>query len=88
MTQFFQKLGQTIHDHAKLCLTLVALITIGFAFGLGKIQLNTGNDMFVSSNSKLAKDSKTYQKNFGNDVFVVNVSTDNGKKVISSETFK
>lgn len=88
MTRIFAGLGKAIHKHAKLCLILIALITIGFAFGLGKIQMNTGYEMFVGSNSKIAKDSKIYQKNFGNDVFIANISANKGQKIISSETFK
>ena len=88
MTNVFKKLGQVIHDHAKLCLTLIVIITIGFAFGLTKIQMNTGNGMFVSDSSKLAKDTKIYQKNFGSDTFVVNVSTHNGQKTVNAKTFK
>lgn len=88
MKRLLSKAGSLIHDHSKLTLVIIAVITAIFGLGLPKIQMNTGNSMFVSSGSKIAKDSVTYQKQFGNDVFIVDLHQPNGESTVNPTTFK
>ncbi len=67
MKRLFTTIGENIHRHHKLWITVILIMTIGFAFGLPKIQMKMGNDVFVSSSSKTYQDSQTYQKKFGGD---------------------
>lgn len=87
MKRLFASIGDWLHRHAKLALTIVGVITIILGIGLTKIQMNTGNSMFVSNRSQIAKDTATYQKHFGSDTFIVNVSRDDGSTVTPA-TFK
>ncbi|MGL0749771.1 hydrophobe/amphiphile efflux-3 (HAE3) family transporter [Secundilactobacillus paracollinoides] len=67
MKRLFTTIGENIHRHHKLWITVILIMTIGFAFGLPKIQMKMGNNVFVSSSSKTYQDSQTYQKKFGGD---------------------
>lgn len=88
MANFFGKIGKQLHDHAKLWLWLVAIITVVLVFGLSKIKLNTSNSLFINNSSKLYKDSNTYQKKFGSDPFIIDLRNNKGGSTIDSTTFK
>ncbi|MCH4010056.1 efflux RND transporter permease subunit [Companilactobacillus sp.] len=87
MQKFFTMLSNSVHKHAKLWITFIAVVTIVLAFGLPRIQMKFSNDVFVNPNSKAYKDTSTYQKNFGGDAVYVMVS---GKQddVLSQQNMK
>lgn len=87
MEKFFNMLSNSIHKHAKMWISIIAVITIILAFGLPRIQMKFSNDVFVNSNSKPYKDTNTYQKHFGGDSVYVLVS---GKQndVLSQKNMK
>ncbi|WP_129045417.1 efflux RND transporter permease subunit [Companilactobacillus metriopterae] len=87
MEKFFTFLSNSIHKHAKLWISIIAVVTILLAFGLPKVQMKFSNDVFVDTNSKEFKDTDTYQKNFGGDAVYVMVS---GKQndIISKSNMK
>lgn len=67
MKQVFDAVGSNIHRHSKIWISVILILTIGLAFGLPKIQMKMGNEVFVSPSSQTYKDSQTYQKKFGGD---------------------
>lgn len=87
MKHLFDALGKWIHDHAKLTLSVIAIITVILGVGLTKITMNTGNSMFVPKSSKVSKDTETYQKHFGSDTFIIDISKSNDSTV-TPKTFK
>ncbi|GHP14239.1 hypothetical protein YK48G_16640 [Lentilactobacillus fungorum] len=87
MKKLFSATGQLIYNHSKLALIIIGIITVILGLGLPRIQMNTGNSMFVSQSSQIAKDSATYQKQFGNDVFIVDIQN-SGQSTVSPATFK
>ncbi|GLB46417.1 hypothetical protein WR164_03960 [Philodulcilactobacillus myokoensis] len=87
MNQLFHKLGLNIHHHSKLWIGIITILTIIFAFGLPKIQMKMGNDVFVSQNKPLYKNSKAYQKHFGGSSLYLTLSGAQ-KDVLSHQTMQ
>lgn len=85
--KIFKKLAAIIQKKPKTIITVVLAITAIMALGLSKLQLKMGNDVFVSSSSKVYKDTSTYQKHFGGDSAYILIS---GKQadILSHQTFK
>lgn len=71
MKKLFGRFGRSIHRHAKVWITAIVLITIFLTFGLPKIQMKMGNDVFVSPGRAIYQNSQTYQKHFGGDSLYV-----------------
>lgn len=87
MQKIYYRISQQIFKHSKLWIGLITLITIFLAFGLSKIQMKMGNDVFVSSSSKVYQDSQRYQKQFGGDSVYLLLSG-NQNNVISHHTLQ
>lgn len=70
---------------AKINLILILALSIFFAFGITKLQMQMGNDVFVDKSTDVYKNTVTYQKNFGGDSIYILLS---GKKdeLISKRT--
>ncbi|WP_146548870.1 hypothetical protein [Rummeliibacillus suwonensis] len=87
LDRLFNRIGHLIVKKSKPILISIAILTIFFAFGITKIDMKMGNDVFVSSNSDAYKNTTTYQKNFGGDGVYLLISGDRDK-LISHEMTK
>ncbi|WP_270333503.1 hydrophobe/amphiphile efflux-3 (HAE3) family transporter [Ligilactobacillus acidipiscis] len=71
MSKIFGKLSSNMHDHAKWWIGIILAITVVLAFGLPNLEIKMGNDVFVSNNSAISKDSNKYMRHFGGDSYYV-----------------
>jgi len=87
MNKIFDKIGHLIIKYAKINIAFILFLTIFFGFGITKLEMKMGNDVFLSNTSDVYKDTATYQKHFGGDGIYVLLSGDSDK-LISQETNK
>ncbi|MCF6165181.1 hypothetical protein LROSL1_2539 [Furfurilactobacillus rossiae] len=87
MERKFEQLGQFIQKHTVVLLVGMLAITVFLGFGLPKVQMDMGNDVFVNTKSQVYKDTETYQKNFGGDSAYILLSG-HQDKLISHETMQ
>ncbi len=87
MERKFEQLGQFIQKHTVSLLVGMLAITVFLGFGLPKVQMDMGNDVFVNTKSQVYKDTETYQKNFGGDSAYILLSGTQDK-LISHETMQ
>jgi hydrophobe/amphiphile efflux-3 (HAE3) family protein len=87
LKDLFSKIGRFIHDHAVATIISIIVLTIVTGFGLTKIKMNMGNDMFVEKKSTLYKDTQNYQKKFDGESFIVTIKEKDGQAV-NEATFK
>ncbi|MGR9632998.1 hypothetical protein ACU82A_02390 [Bacillus cereus] len=87
MNKIFDKIGHFIIKYAKINIAFILFLTIFFGFGITKLEMKMGNDVFLSNTSDVYKDTATYQKHFGGDGIYVLLSGDSDK-LISQETNK
>jgi uncharacterized protein len=85
-TQVFRKLGQVIERRHLifLILSLVLLVPTIIAAGLG-IEMKTGFDTFVSSDSQAYKDLDKFNEHFSSDAVVVLITGDNLNQLLEPE---
>lgn len=85
-TQVFRKLGQVIEKRHLifLILSLVLLVPTIIAASLG-IEMKTGFDTFVSSDSQAYKDLNRYNEYFSSDAIVVLITGDNLIQLLEPE---
>lgn len=62
MNKVFDTIGRFIIKYAKMNIALILCLTIFFVFGITKIEMKMGNDVFLSNTSDVYKDTETYQK--------------------------
>ncbi len=87
MNKIFDKIGHFIIKYAKINIAFILCLTIFFSFGITKLEMKMGNDVFISNTSDVYKDTTTYQKHFGGDGIYVVLSGDSDK-LLSQETNK
>ncbi|EMA6343008.1 RND family transporter [Bacillus cytotoxicus] len=87
MNKIFDKIGHFIIKYAKTNIALILCLTIFFTFGITKLEMKMGNDVFLSNTSDVYKDTAMYQKHFGGDGIYVLLSGDSDK-LLSQETNK
>ena len=87
VNQIFGKWAKNILKHSKIYIAIVCLLTVIFSFGLTRIQMKMGNDVFVSTNSDIYKNTRTYQKNFGGDSAYLMLSGSQ-KEILSHKTMR
>ncbi|MGX4588398.1 efflux RND transporter permease subunit [Paenibacillus chitinolyticus] len=76
MQKWFDKFGDFIIRRSKQIIITVLVLTLFFSFGLSKLELKMGNDVFVDSQSEIYKNTAVYQKNFGGDGIYLLISGD------------
>lgn len=76
LSRIFAKIGNFLVSKAKSSIIIMIILTIFFTFGLSKIHINMGNELFVDSNSQAFKDSVIYQENFGGEGLYLLISAD------------
>ena len=74
MKRVFDVIEQNIYRHSKIWISIILILTIGLAFGLPRIQMKMGNEVFVSPSSQTYKDSQRYQEKFGGNSLYLLVS--------------
>lgn len=87
MNKIFDTIGRFIIKYAKMNIALILCLTIFFVFGITKIEMKMGNDVFLSNTSDVYKDTETYQKHFGGDGIYVLLSGESDT-LLSQETNK
>lgn len=87
MNKIFDKIGHYILKNSKINIIFIACLTIFFAFGVTKLEMKMGNDVFISSTSDVYKYTATYQKHFGGDGLYV-VLSGNSDQLLSQQTNK
>ena len=85
LNRIFGKVGDFIVKNAKLNIIAVVILTIILGFGVTKLEMKMGNDVFVSSDSDVFKDTATYQENFGGDGIYILLGGD-PETLISQQT--
>ena len=48
-------------------MTVIAILTVAFGWGMTRLTIKMGNEVFVNSHSAIYKHTQTYQKYFGGD---------------------
>ncbi|MBE3570110.1 MAG: MMPL family transporter, partial [Bacillales bacterium] len=81
MKQVFETIGDFISRHARVNIMIFLALTVMFALGLPKIQMQMGNEVFISKSSSVYKNTKIYQKNFGGDSLFILLSGDKNQLV-------
>lgn len=61
MNKIFDKIGHFIIKYAKINIAFILCLTIFFSFGITKLEMKMGNDVFISNTSDVYKDTTTYQ---------------------------
>ena len=64
MSRLFERIGSLIARRARLLLLLSGLLLLPALYGAGQIEMETGLDTFVSSDTKMYRDYETYVENF------------------------
>ncbi|MCM3022580.1 efflux RND transporter permease subunit [Heyndrickxia ginsengihumi] len=85
MKKFFINIGDLISRRPKTSIIIILVMTLIFAFGLVKLQMQMGNEVFVSKSSEVYKNTKIYQKYFGGDSVYILLSG-NKNDLISQNT--
>lgn len=85
MNKMFDKIGHYIIKNAKVNIIFILCLTIFFAFGVTKIEMKMGNDVFISDTSDVYKNTVTYQKHFGGDGIYI-VLSGNSDRLLSQQT--
>lgn len=65
MRDFFGNIGRFCARRAAACLLVIGVLTAFFAAGIFRIEIHLGNESFVSSQSKVFRDTVTFEKHFG-----------------------
>jgi predicted RND superfamily exporter protein len=61
MANLFAEIGRFVRRHAVMVLSVLIVLTVAIGFGVTKIKMTMGNEMFVSKSSDLYQDSKNIQ---------------------------
>ncbi|MGG1290364.1 hydrophobe/amphiphile efflux-3 (HAE3) family transporter [Bacillus smithii] len=85
MKQVFETIGDFISRHARMNIMIFLALTVLFALGLPKIQMQMGNEVFISKSSSVYKNTKIYQNHFGGDPIFILLSGDKNQ-LISHQT--
>ncbi|RFU68553.1 RND family transporter [Bacillus sp. V59.32b] len=85
MDKLFSKLGDFIVKKSKLNIIVITILTIILGFGVTKLEMKMGNDVFVSSDTDVFKDTAKYQEHFGGDGIYLLLEGDKDT-LISQET--
>lgn len=70
----FNRIAHNILKYAKWYLTVIAVLTVAFGWGMTRLTIKMGNEVFVSSRSAIYKNTRTYQKYFGGDAVYLMLS--------------
>ncbi|MEJ9152252.1 hypothetical protein [Bacillus smithii] len=71
MKQVFETIGDFISRHARMNIMIFLALTVLFALGLPKIQMQMGNEVFISKSSSVYKNTKIYQNHWYRQEFCV-----------------
>ncbi len=64
MSRLFERIGSLVAHRTRLLLLCSGLLLLPALYGAGQIEMETGLDTFVSSNTKMYRDYETYVENF------------------------
>ncbi|TQR46343.1 efflux RND transporter permease subunit [Paenibacillus popilliae] len=76
MDRLFTKFGDFIIRRSKFTIIVITILTVFFAFGLPKLEMQMGNNVFVNEASDVFKRTTTYQEQFGGESIFVMISGD------------
>ncbi|MCM3293371.1 hypothetical protein M3661_25025 [Paenibacillus sp. MER 180] len=65
MDRLFTKFGDFIIRRSKFTIIVFTILTVFFASGLPKLEMQMGNNVFVNEASDVFKRTSTYQEQFG-----------------------
>jgi hydrophobe/amphiphile efflux-3 (HAE3) family protein len=85
MHKFWSWLGLNLGKHWIIVLTIGAVLTVGFGYGITKLEFSTGQDSYLNKSDQVYKDSVAYQRLFGGQAMLTLVTMDKGHAV--SELF-
>ncbi len=85
MRNFWSWLGLNLGKHWIIVLTIGAVLTVGFGYGITKLEFSTGQDSYLNKSDQVYKDSVAYQRLFGGQAMLTLVTMDEGHTV--SELF-
>ena len=81
MHKFWGWLGLNLGKHWIKVLSIGAVITIVFGYGITNLKFATGQDSYLNKSDQVYKDSVAYQKLFGGQAMLTLVTMDKGHKV-------
>lgn len=88
MTNFFGRLGIFI-ENKRLLVIIVGLALIGPAiFGAMQLEMETGNETFVSTDSQVYKEYDRFNKHFSSEVIAVLLTGDDLAQLLRTENVK
>lgn len=76
MDKLFTKFGDFILRHSKFTIIVITILTVFFSFGIPKIEMQMGNNVFVNQASDEFKRTATYEEQFGGESIFVMISGD------------
>lgn len=65
LDRLFTKFGDFIIRRSKFTIIVFTILTVFFASGLPKLEMQMGNNVFVNEASDVFKRTSTYQEQFG-----------------------
>ncbi|MGG4191977.1 MMPL family transporter [Paenibacillus jamilae] len=76
MDRLFTTFGDFIIRRSKFTIIVITILTLFFAIGLPKLDMQMGNNIFVNEASDVFKRTTTYQEQFGGESIFVMISGD------------
>lgn len=76
MDRLFTKLGDFIIRRSTFTIIVITILTVFFACGLPKLEMQMGNNVFVDEASDVFKRTATYQEQFGGESIFIMISGD------------
>lgn len=74
MDRFFTRIGNFIIHRSKFTIIVITVLTVVFAYGLTKLEMQMGNNIFVNEASEVFQQTQKYQEQFGGESIFVMIS--------------
>ena len=85
MNRFFQRLGIFVKNKHKMLVIIGLLLIIPSIIGAMQLEMKSGNETFVSSNSKVYKDYKRFTHRFSDSVVIALLTADNLSDLVQQD---
>jgi hypothetical protein len=81
LQRFWSWLGLNAGKHWVVVVLVGLVLTLGFGYGITKLEFATGQDSYLNKSDQVYKDSVTYQGLFGGEAMLTLVTMEKGHKV-------
>src|SRR4030042_3297454 len=88
MNRFFQRLGIFVKNKHKMLVIIGLLLIIPSIIGAMQLEMKSGNETFVSSDSKVYKDYQRFTQHFSDSVVIVLLTADNLSDLVQRDNME